>query len=160
MTLCYIPMNNKMPVRLPHKKSRRIFSLQNEYFINFLIKSFVILDSLFEHSWSNNIFLMLIHSSSSSLTRQPYVDRGLPQKLLPAKVIRLLLLQISWQECFPGWGCQPHAQPPAIPEGVMLIYYWTLRLHGYTLQLSSTPQTSHGTMLSCAPRTNLPFYIH
>jgi hypothetical protein len=28
--------------------------------------------------------------------------------------IRLLLLHISWQEYFPGWGCQPHAQPPAI----------------------------------------------
>jgi hypothetical protein len=31
--------------------------------------------------------------------------------------IQLLLLQISWQESFPGWGCQPHAQPPAILEG-------------------------------------------
>jgi hypothetical protein len=31
--------------------------------------------------------------------------------------IRLLLFQISWQESFPGWGCQPHAQPPAILEG-------------------------------------------
>jgi hypothetical protein len=56
-------------------------------------------------------------SSSSSLARQLYVGPGLPQQLLPAKVIRLLLLQISWQECFPGWGCQPHAQPPAILEG-------------------------------------------
>jgi hypothetical protein len=54
---------------------------------------------------------------SSSLARQPYVGPGLSQKILPAKVIQLLLLQISWQECFPGWGCQPHAQPPAIPEG-------------------------------------------
>jgi hypothetical protein len=31
--------------------------------------------------------------------------------------VRLLLLQISWQESFPGWGCQPNAQPPAILEG-------------------------------------------
>jgi hypothetical protein len=30
--------------------------------------------------------------------------------------IRLLLLQISWQQSFPGWD-HPHAQPPAIPEG-------------------------------------------
>jgi hypothetical protein len=28
-----------------------------------------------------------------------------------------LLLQISWQESFPGWGYQPHTQPPAILEG-------------------------------------------
>jgi hypothetical protein len=31
--------------------------------------------------------------------------------------IQLLLLQILWQESFPGWGCQPHAQHPAILEG-------------------------------------------
>jgi hypothetical protein len=31
--------------------------------------------------------------------------------------IRLLFLHISWQESFPVWGCQPHAQPPAILEG-------------------------------------------
>jgi hypothetical protein len=30
--------------------------------------------------------------------------------------IRLLLLHISWQESFPGWG-QFHAQPPAVLEG-------------------------------------------
>jgi hypothetical protein len=32
--------------------------------------------------------------------------------------IRLLLLQISWQS-FPGWGCQPHAQPPGYRGGPM-----------------------------------------
>jgi hypothetical protein len=30
--------------------------------------------------------------------------------------IRLLLLQISWQESFPRWGFQPHTQPPDITE--------------------------------------------
>jgi hypothetical protein len=33
--------------------------------------------------------------------------------------IRLLLLDISRQESFPGWGCQPHAQPPGYPGGPM-----------------------------------------
>jgi hypothetical protein len=31
--------------------------------------------------------------------------------------VRLLLLQISWQESFPGWAFQTHAQPPSILEG-------------------------------------------
>jgi hypothetical protein len=33
--------------------------------------------------------------------------------------IKLLLLQISRQESFRGWGCQPHAQPPGYPGGPM-----------------------------------------
>jgi hypothetical protein len=31
--------------------------------------------------------------------------------------LRLLLLQISLQEYFPGWGYQPHVQPPDILQG-------------------------------------------
>jgi type IV secretory pathway VirB2 component (pilin) len=31
--------------------------------------------------------------------------------------VQLLLLQILWQESFPGWGFEPHAQFPAILEG-------------------------------------------
>jgi hypothetical protein len=33
--------------------------------------------------------------------------------------VQLLLLQISWQESFPGSGCEPHAQSPAISVWVV-----------------------------------------
>jgi hypothetical protein len=51
-------------------------------------------------------------SSSSTALRGPWPS----SEVSASWSIRLLLLQISWQESSPG-GCQPHAQPPAILEG-------------------------------------------
>jgi hypothetical protein len=62
--------------------------------------------------WLQILWIIIIIIGSTT-----YVGPGLPQKLLPDKVIQLLLLQISRQESFLGCGCQPHAQPPTILQG-------------------------------------------
>jgi hypothetical protein len=58
----------------------------------------------------------IINLPSSSLARQLYVSPGLPEKLLLAKVSGYCFFRFR-DKPFPEWGCQPHAQPPAILEG-------------------------------------------
>jgi hypothetical protein len=58
-----------------------------------------------------NIIIIIIIGSTALRGPWPFSEASASWS------IRLLLLQISWQESFPGRGCQPHAQPPAILEG-------------------------------------------
>jgi hypothetical protein len=66
------------------------------------------------HFWG--CFILPIRTNSSSLAWQPYWVlaslRSFCQLKYPAIASSDFVTRV-----FPGWGCQPHAQPPAILEG-------------------------------------------
>jgi hypothetical protein len=101
------------------RMSSHLYSLRNCCLVVFLNLVSVDIRRFCGSSWPGTTSAKVSHelfSSSSSLARQPYVDPGLPQKLLPAKVSGYCFFRFC-DKSFPGWGCQPHAQPPATLEG-------------------------------------------
>jgi hypothetical protein len=101
--------------------SSHLYSLRNCCLVVFLNLVSVDIRHFCGSSWPGTTSAKVSHelfsssSSSSSLVWQPCVDPGLPQKLLPAKVSGYCFRFCD--KSFPGWGCQPHAQPPATLEG-------------------------------------------